>query len=243
MSPTKAKEVRPEKLEAVKEIKERFQRAKIAIFTDYQGQKGLPVTEVQKLRRKLLESKGELKVMKNSLAEKALESLKIEKLSTYFKHASAVAFGYDDPALTAKALFEFTKDTKKDKNDPGLPIIKGAWYGEAIIGPDQVRFLASLPPKPILLSQLLGTMNAPITGLVTVLSGTLRGLVTVLAQIRKQKESSAPPVKPAPVKEEAVSSAEPAPAKDSPVPTVEPELAQESGAASVEPTQPDEGVK
>lgn len=190
MSPTKAKKVRPEKLEAVKEIKEKFQRAKIAIFTEYQGEEGLLVKEVQQLRRKLLQSKGEFKVVKNTLAKKALAELKIENLDKFFERASAIAFGYEDPVLAAKALFEFAKETKKEKNKQELPLIRAAWYEHGILDANQVRFLATLPPKNVLLSQLLGTMKAPVTGLVTVLSGTLRGLVTVLDGIRKKKEES-----------------------------------------------------
>lgn len=188
MSQTKVKEVRPEKLEAVKEIKEKFQKARIAIFTDYQGEEGLPVKEVQKLRRKIRESKGELKVVKNTLARKALEELSIPNLSPYFEKASAIAFGYDDPSLTAKALFEFAKEHKTPKSGQGLPLIKAAWLDNAVLDASRVRFLATLPPKPVVLSQLLGTMKAPVTGLATVLSGTLRGLVTALDAIRKQKE-------------------------------------------------------
>lgn len=191
MSKTEVKEIRPEKLEAVKEIKQKFQKAKIAIFTEYQGGKGLPVKETQKLRRKIREGKGEFKVMKNTLAQKALKELKLEDLSSYFTKATAVAFGYEDPAATAKAVFEFAKEHKNAPSDPGLPAIKGAWMEpHAILSASQVQFLATLPPKPVLQAQLLGTMNAPITGLVTVLSGVTRGLVTVLDGIRKQKEAN-----------------------------------------------------
>jgi len=184
----RTKAVRPEKVEAVNEIKKMFEKARIAIFTEYQGAEGLPVKEFQKLRKKLREGKAELKVVKNSLARKALKDMNIENLSEYFTRASAVAFGYDDPSVAAKALFDFAKAQIKGKGDQGLPLIKGAWLDKAVIGADKVRFLATLPPKPILLAQLLGTMNAPITGLVTVLSGTLRAVVTAIDAIRKQKE-------------------------------------------------------
>lgn len=183
------KEIRPEKVQAVQEIKEKFEKAKIVIFTSYQAEEGLPVREVQKLRKKLRESKGEFKVVKNTLARKALKELKLENLSDYFKGSTAVAFGYDDAIMAAKALFDFSQEQKKGKEETGLPAIRGAWYDAAILDLKQVRFLATLPPKPVLLAQLFGTMKAPITGLATVLSGTLRGLVTVLDGIRKQKET------------------------------------------------------
>jgi large subunit ribosomal protein L10 len=190
---TDTKAIRPEKLEAVKEIKERFQKAKIVVFTEYQGhgEPGLPVKETQKLRRKIREGKGEIKVVKNTLAQKALKELKLDNLSSYFTNATALAFGFDDPVSTAKALFDFAKEHKSSPNSPGLPVIKGAWLeGGKVLDANQVRFLATLPPKPVLLAQVLGTLNAPATGLVTVLSGVLRGLVTVLDGIKKQKEKS-----------------------------------------------------
>jgi len=186
----KAKEYRPEKVEAVKEIKEKFQKAKIAIFTDYQGKSGLPVKELQKLRRKLLENKGEFKVVKNTLTQKALAELKLDNISKYFERTSAIAFGYEDPASVAKALYDFSKESAKEKGDEELPAIKGAWFEEKILELKQVQFLASLPPRNVLLAQVLGTLQAPITGLVTVLSGTVRSVVTVLDAIRRQKEEN-----------------------------------------------------
>src|SRR5438046_1797342 len=90
-SQVRSKAVRPEKIEAVNEIKKKFEKARIAIFTEYQGtEQGLPVKEVQKLRRKLREGKGEFKVIKNTLARKALEDLKIENVSEHLTRASAI---------------------------------------------------------------------------------------------------------------------------------------------------------
>jgi large subunit ribosomal protein L10 len=185
----RVKEIRPEKLEAVKEIKEKFNKAKIAIVTDYQGEKGLPVKELQKLRKKLREGNSELKVVRNTLAQKALKELKKESLSNFLEKASALAFGYDDPVSTAKVLFDFAKEHKPDDKSPGLPLIKAGLMENVLLDPNQIKTLASLPPKPVLLAQVMGTMNAPITGLVQVLSGTLRKLLYGLEAIRKQKEA------------------------------------------------------
>jgi large subunit ribosomal protein L10 len=185
----RTKAVRPEKLQAVKEIKEKFQKAKIAIVTDYQGEKGLPVKELQKLRKKLREGKSELKVIKNTLAQKALKELEKESLSKFFEKATAVAFGYDDPVLTAKTLFDFAKDHKSDEKSQGLPVVKAGFMDNVFLDSTQIRTLASLPSKPVLLAQVLGTMNAPITGFVQVLSGTLRKLLYALEAVKKQKEA------------------------------------------------------
>lgn len=190
MAETKTKAIRPEKIDAVREIKEKFQKAKIAIFTDYQRGQGLPVKEVQQLRRNVRATKGEFKVVKNTLAHKALIELKLDALSQHLQHATAIAFGYDDPASTAKALFDFAKEHKASPSDPGLPVIKIGWMDETVLESKQVHFLATLPPKPVLLSQLAGNMKAPLAGMVNTLSGVLRGFVTVLEQVRKQKEST-----------------------------------------------------
>lgn len=235
--PTKAKEVRPHKVEAVKEIKEKFERAKIAIFTEYQVEKeeGLLVKEVQQLRRKMLASKGEFKVVKNTLARKALAELKIKDLDKYFERASAVAFGYDDAAAAAKALFEFAKDSKKERKQ-ALPVVKAAWYEKGILDLNQVKFLASLPPKNVLLSQLLGTMNAPVRGLATVLAGTLRSVVTVLDALKRKKEAEVPaPVAKSESKTEEKPVEAPAKAEEPPAETPKAEAAPPAEEPKPEP--------
>jgi len=70
-------------------------------------------------------------------------------------------------------------------------VIKGAILGDHILSADQVRALADLPSREVLLAQLAGTMIGPVRGLVTVLSGTTRGLVTCLSRIKEQKEEKA----------------------------------------------------
>lgn len=186
----KTKEIRLDKREAVQEIGGKFEKAKIAIFTDYQGSHGLSVKELQSLRRKLRENRGEFKVVKNTLVRKALQELKIEGLTPYLEKASAIAFGYEDPVVVAKTLLDFAKDHKTSPSDPGLPLVKAGWLDRVVVEAKQIHHLATLPSRNVLLSQLLGTMKSPMTGMVTVFTGTLRSLINVLDAIRRGKEAN-----------------------------------------------------
>jgi len=92
---------------------------------------------------------------------------------------------HEDPVAVAKVL----KDFAKEKGNEAL-VIKGGILGDKVLEKEQLLALADLPPREVLLAQVVGTMAAPIQGLVTVLSGPARGLVTCLSQIKDQKEAA-----------------------------------------------------
>lgn len=170
--------IRPEKAEMVTEIKEKLHSAKSIVVTDYMG---LNVAQITELRRKLRESKVEYKVYKNTLAQIALKELDINGLEEYLKGPTALAFSYDDAVAPAKVLVEYQKKNEKLKVRAG--IVEGKVYDNT-----QIVALSKLPSRNELLSQLLRTMQGPITGIVTVLSGNMRNMVCVLNAIKEQKE-------------------------------------------------------
>lgn len=175
---------------SLKELREKIASAKIAILTDYRGEKkGLTVKEVTDLRRKLRENKGEYRVFKNTLAKKVFNESKVAGLDEYLKNPIAIVFGFEDPSVTSKTLIDFVEE-KKDRK---LPEIKAGYMDGQLLTPVQLKSLASLPPKPVLLGNLVRTLNAPIQGLVNVLSGVPRNLVIALAEIQRKKEEAEKP--------------------------------------------------
>lgn len=167
------------KVAAVAELAEKFSQGKSFIVTDYRG---LDVKETTELRRLLRGAGGELKVAKNTMARRAAESARMPALTQFLTGPTAIAVGYDDPVALAKALSDFAR-THEDLQ------IKGGVLSGRAIDADGVKRLADLPPREVLLAQVLAGMQAPIAGLVGVLQGTVRKLVYVLDAVRAQKEA------------------------------------------------------
>jgi large subunit ribosomal protein L10 len=148
---------------------------------------GLDESENFELRRKLDACSVEHRVIKNRLfriiSRKAELSAKPEALDGLLKGPSAFSIGGDDSVAVAKVLDTFAKDHKKF-------FIKGAILDGNVIGPDEVKELASLPSRNEMLAKVVGTVAAPLTGFIGVLSANLRNLVGVLDAIRGKKESN-----------------------------------------------------
>lgn len=182
------REAMKRKKEAIAEITEKMQEAKIAILTDYRGEGGgMTVKAITDLRGRLRESKGEYKIYKNTLCNIAFKELGADALLDHLKQPTAIAFGYEDPAATSKAIVEFIKEQKKDTS---LPRIKAAYMDGQLFDEAQVKVLATLPSRDELLAMLLRTMNGPLQNFVNVCAGVPRAFVTVLDKIREQKESA-----------------------------------------------------
>ncbi len=163
----------------VEKLKTKLKKAKSVVLADYAG---LPVNLQQELRTKVVEAGGELTVAKNTLLKIAAKDLKypIDDLADYFTGPTISLFSYDDPIAPLKALAEFAKD-----ND--LPTIKAGYLNKEPLTKDQIETLAKLPSKVELIAKTVGTIKAPLTGFVNVLSGNLRNLVYALNAIQSQK--------------------------------------------------------
>ena len=168
---------RPEKEAVVEELTDKFSSAKSLVITDYLG---LNVAEMTELRSKLREAGVEFKVVKNTLATIAANDVEMEEMTEYFSGPTAIAFGKDDAVSPAKVLVEFAKDHEV------LEIEAGLLNGE-IISKEKVESLAEIPSREELLAKAFAGMKAPLTGLVNVLQGNIRGLVQVLNQIKEEK--------------------------------------------------------
>lgn len=164
----------------IEELHEKFKGSNVAVFTDYRG---LSVTEVTKLRRRLREAGCEFKVAKNTLTGLAAERVGFGGLAPYLEGQTAIAFG-TDPVAPAKVLYEFIREFKKME-------IKGALLDGNVIDATGVKRLAELPSREVLLARVLGGMQAPLYGFASVLQGTLRSFVYALEAVRKQRAGEA----------------------------------------------------
>ena len=174
--------IRPEKEKAVRDISDRLDRAQIALLADYRG---LSVAQMNELRRQLRNSETELRVTKNTLAKLAIRGTSREVLAPDLEGPTAFVFGYGDPAQTAKTFGDVVRTQRLT-----VPI-KGGLLGQRLLSAADVSRLGELPSKDVLLAQVVGTMQAPISGFVNVLAGTLQKFVGVLDARRQQLEEIA----------------------------------------------------
>ena len=171
-------DIRPEKAGKVAELKDLLSSSKGAVLVDYCG---LTVAEDTELRSKMREAGVKYMVAKNTFIRIAAKEAGIEGLDAYLEHNTAVAFSAEDPVAPAKILNDFSKDHK------ALEIKAGILDGK-VIGLDEVKAVAELPSREELLAKLVGSMQAPISGLVNVLQGTIRNFVYTLEAVRQKKE-------------------------------------------------------
>lgn len=171
-----------EKQALVEELKEKLSNTKGAVLTNYRG---LNVAQDTKLRRKLREAGVEYRVIKNTMMRIAAKEAGLEGLVESLEGPTAIAISYTDPVAPAKIISEFVKESKLQALEVKAGVVEGK-----VIDAQGVKDLASLPPREVLIAKALGSMQAPIVGLVNVLQGSIRNLVYALEAVRQQKESA-----------------------------------------------------
>jgi large subunit ribosomal protein L10 len=196
--PTAAKE------RQVETIRKRYERASGVIFTEYRG---LSVPALQKLRRSLKEQGAEISVVKNTLFKIAAgdDATKFPEEMTC--GPTAVAFVYEDEAGATKALFDFIKEQKAF-------VVKGGFLDGKVYDGAQMEALSKLPPKEVLIAQVIGVIAAPLSQLVGTIQEIYAAPVRAIGAVADKAAEGAPPAPKA--EAEAEPAAEPAQASEAP---------------------------
>lgn len=168
-----------EKQKIVQEIEQKLQNASLVVFTDYRG---LNVEEITELRNSLRVPGVEFRVLKNTMTRFALNNTGYQEVAKQLVGPNAILFSNEDVVSPAKTVFDFVKQ------HPNLEVKLGILEGQ-MISAEKVKALADLPSREVLVAQVLGTLQAPITSFVRVLNANITGLVRVLDQVREQKAS------------------------------------------------------
>jgi len=172
---------RAEKTTELQQLEAAFKGSESAILVDYRG---LKVPQLTELRRQLRAAKASYRVVKNTLAKRALKGTSFESLDAHFSGTTAVAYTGTDPVALAKALTGFVKTA------PNLKIKAAVVQGRAI-QPAEVTELAAMPGRPELYGKMLFLFQAPMQQLVSVLNAVPRDFLSVLAQYEKMRAEQA----------------------------------------------------
>ena len=170
---------RPEKVQAVAEIKDYFADSSASFLTEYRG---LPVASQQELRRALGEAGAHYKVLKMTLTRRALHELGHVGLDEWLTGPTAIAFVQDDPVPAAKALVDFRKE-----ND-GL-VVKAGLLKDQVIEPHQIEVIATIGGRGALLAKIAGAMQGPLSKAAFLLGSFTREAASVFSQLLEQKEA------------------------------------------------------
>ena len=161
----------------IAQIEKELNERPVFFITQYAG---VSAASLDKLRVTLRGSNSRYLVVKNSLGRKALGKGKFSALADSMTGACGIAFTNGDPVLSSKILVDFSKVNEGFK-------VQSGFIDGTVIGADQVKALANLPSREVLIARVVGGVQAPISRFVRVLSGTVRRIVTVLDAIAKKK--------------------------------------------------------
>jgi large subunit ribosomal protein L10 len=171
---------RAEKLEAVQTLEGELQRSTVTVVAEYRG---LTVTEMNRLRRAVREADGRCRVAKNTLAKRAASVARHEKLAPMLRGPLALIIGFRDPISVAKLAVRFADELPKLE-------IKGAVLDGELLPPAEVKALASLPPREVILGQLLGLLQAPASQLLRTLNEPAARLARLVQALNQRAESA-----------------------------------------------------
>jgi len=173
-----------QKQQIVSALRDKFSKAKIVLFTSFarENEPGLGVNQIQKLKQDLYDNQAEYSVARKRIIDVAMRATDYKDLTLVNDLTGSVGlvFGYGDVIATSKATYLFSK-----KNEP-LKLLGAILDGE-LLDAERLIALAQLPGREDLLAKLVGLLSSPMSGLVGVLQGNIRNLVSVLDQIREQK--------------------------------------------------------
>jgi len=169
------------KVETVDELQGVLAKARTIVMADFTG---LPVSDFDKLRLECFKHQVGFRVAKNTIAKLVLERLGHKGLDNVLTGPTGFCIGFDDPIVPIKLLSDFIKEKQK-------PVIKGGLVEGILYNPQQVEQLKNIPPREVLLGQVVGALVGPLSGFVYVLQEILRSFVSVVDQMASKAESDA----------------------------------------------------
>jgi large subunit ribosomal protein L10 len=172
---------RTEKDEFIGELQQKLEGASAFYLTDFTG---LNVKQMTQFRARLRKQGVEYVVVKNTLAQRALQGLDVPDVAAFFTGPTGVVIGRDDAVAAAKALTDFAREFG-DK-----PAVKVGVVERREVNADQVKKLAELPPREVLLAQLAGGLQAPMSRLAGGMSQLMAGFARAVDALRQQKEGA-----------------------------------------------------
>jgi len=173
---------RPEKVQAVAEIKNRLDEAQAVFLAEYAG---LSVKEQQVLRRELRANEAEFKVVKMTLARRAAAELDIDSLDELLLGPTGLAFADGDPVGAARALRDFAKGHE-------VFLVKGGLLGREFLSAERVGQLADMEPRDVLLAKIAGAFQAPLAKAAGLLAALPRNTASAIQQLIEKLEEGAP---------------------------------------------------
>ena len=188
---------RPEKVQAVADIKESLEGSEAVFLTEYRG---LTVKAVQELRRSLRSSGAEYKVVKMTLARRAAGEAGLSSLDEFLLGPTALAFAKSDPVATAKALKDFSKSHE-------VFVLKAGVLSGKVLSPEEVSRLAEIESREVLLAKIAGAAKAPLAKAAGLFASFNRSAASMFQQLLEKKESVSAPAE-IPTETETAASAE-----------------------------------
>ena len=168
-------------IEAVQNLEERLKKFPNLLVTNYQG---LTTPELNDLRAKLKPLGCEYKVVKNTLTQIALKKVGLEEFAKHFTGPTAVAFQKGDPSALAKIVVEYAKGNEKLK-------VLAAYLDGKLLNDKEIKILASLPSREVLITKIAIMLNSPMQRVATVLNAPIQKLAGVLKSLEQQKAKAA----------------------------------------------------
>lgn len=175
-----AQRTKKEKIELTAELADRLGQADILYLADFTG---LSVKHMTELRRRFREAGSQFIVVKNRLALRALEQLDVPDISEHLRGPTGFVLAQDDPVIPAKTLREFAREFED------RPALKVGVVEKRVVSAEEIRRLAELPSREELLAGIMGSLTAPLAGIVGVLEGLLRDLAYMIEEVAKKKEA------------------------------------------------------
>jgi len=172
---------RNEKQTVVGELQAKLAGANAFYLTDFSG---MNVKQMTEFRSRLRKQGVEYVVVKNTLAQRALVDLDLPDIASFFTGPTGLVIGRDDPVTAAKVLSDFNREFDNK------PAVKLGVVERREVGPEQVRALAELPSKAVLLAQIAGGLQAPMVRLVGGMQNIVAGLARAVDALRQQREAA-----------------------------------------------------